>query len=175
MTERVFNSNFPVIRIFLGIWLVLSLTVMELVGLTFLRMTELPLAAWQHCNPRSDSFEFCSVQIGYQMLYEPRWRAVKFTVYIFTATVVFWLLFRGAVGKPMVNVSVAGGVAAVLLLLFIKVPVPGLIPVEPLACFFGALLAGLLISRRRSRQVVVHEELAGAGEVAEGQQPRDRE
>ena len=134
-----------VILVSLLFWLIMSAIFMLF---SYLRLQYLDSVVLYYCGLDSPD-PLCVSQVFYALLNAPQYLAVKFVLYFILFVPLLWLLFRNAKGQPLWNLGVLGSVVGVL---FLVTAEP--IGIEPIVAIFTAWFTGLMLHRRRTKQVV---------------------
>jgi hypothetical protein len=139
-------DELPIKRILLLAFLAYILMMVELFLLTSYRLLWLPNAASMLCGDAPDIFLPCVNEVINIMLFGGQWSAIKFSLYVFTLTPLFYLLMVRQKGSPFSNMLLL----AIILLLVISATIKP--PWAELAAVLTSnLLAGCFIKKRHDR------------------------
>lgn len=126
-------------------WLVMTAIFMLF---SYIRLQYLDSVVLYYCGLEQPD-PFCVSQVFHALLNAPQYLAVKFVLYFILFVPLLWLLFRNALGRPLWNLGVLGSGVGVL---FLATAEP--VGIEPFVAMFIAWFTGLLLYRRKSKQVV---------------------
>ena len=125
-------------------WLVMAAMFMLL---SFFRLQYLESVVLYYCGLEYPD-PVCVNLVFDALINAPQYLAVKFVIYFVLFVPMLWLFFRKAQGKPLWNLGILGLWVGVF---FLATAEP--IGIEPFAATFIAWFTGLLLHRRRTKQV----------------------
>lgn len=135
-------DQLPIKRILLISILAYLCIVIELFLLTGYRMLYLPNAAAMFCGDAAVAYVPCVNEVIKLMLFGGQWSAIKFSIYTFTITPLFYLLLRRQKGSPVSSLLLLTLVLLIIIAATIK---PSW--VELAAVTVGGLLAACFMTK----------------------------
>lgn len=137
-------DQLPIKRILLISILAYLCIVIELFLLTSYRMLYLPHAAATFCGDAAVAYVPCVNEVIKLMLFGGQWSAIKFSIYTFTITPLFYLLLSRQKGSPVSSLML---LTLVLLIIIAATIRPSWI--ELASVIVGGLLAACFITKKR--------------------------